>query len=562
MKKLRPSQTRFLPGIITFSLSLVLSSCQTQAKEEEKTGTSTNIPSLFERSDTLPPTVPRAIYPPTPTSSDREDQNQEEIPLLHSSQNDPLPDDPVTAMNLTREMDIAVVLRTLAKGAEINLLLGHHVSGPVALSISKEMPWNELFEQIVEAHSLHYSYRNGLLRVLSREDLEKQIALEQSLRQREEAREARRRAEPLRVELYRARYANAEILAESLKQSFSILQGDSSTGAREQISIISDRDSGLLVIHAPSGFMENVLNLAQNLDQPAYQILIEASIVQTNTETARDLGVQWGGLWSGMDGGQVSVGTPLNFDGDDARGLFNANFPAQFVSEGGAGLTFGATRFSSNTQLQMQLTAMQREGELEIVSNPSITTLDKQTATIESGEERPFRSTTGTGLAATSGVEFKKALLRLEVTPQVIDDDWIKLHIITTKDDFDESRPVTVDDTIQFPIITRSATTTLYLADGQTTVIGGLSTNAQSDQVTGIPLLKDLPLLGGLFRSTKTQNTFNDTLIFLTPRIIPGRSVAEIIHPDSPIPPDLREEPAQKPDSGLEEYPNDPLKEE
>ncbi|MCH8474979.1 MAG: hypothetical protein LAT55_07100 [Opitutales bacterium] len=530
MRKIFPINNPFWRRLPLLATVLLLSSCQATNSTADSHPGPGNIPPLLERVDSPPPTVPRAVTPPPPGSGLAR-QATDPTPAT-SIGNDPLPDFLVTDLELTRDTDLALVLRTLARGAEVNLLLGNKVQGPLEISLSQEISWNDLFEQIIETHSLHYTFRNGLLRVLSREDLEKQTALERSLREREEAREARLRAEPLQVKLYRARYANAEILANSLQESFRLIQEEGSASAGQQMSIIPDKDSGLLIIHAPPSLLPDLINLAENLDQPAYQILIEASIVQTNTETARDLGVQWGGLWSGMDSGQVSVGTPLDFDGGDARGLFNANFPAQFVSEGGPGFTFGATRFSSNTQLQMQLTAMQREGELEIVSNPSITTLDKQTATIESGEERPFRSTTGTGLAATSGVEFKKALLRLEVTPQVIDDNWIKLHIITNKDDFDESRPVTVDDTIQFPIITRSATTTLYLADGQTTVIGGLSTNTQSDQVTGIPLLKDLPLLGGLFRSTKTQNTFNDTLIFLTPRIISGHTVADLFLPE------------------------------
>src|SRR5690606_16781695 len=152
---------------------------------------------------------------------------------------------------------------------------------------------------------------------------------------------------------------------------------------------------------------------------------------------------------------------------------------------------------------------------LHIVSSPSITTLDKQTALIESGEERPFQSSQGAGAATTSVVEFKKALLTLEVTPQVIDGRWIKLRIRTTKDEFDDSRQVIIEGTVQVPVITRSATTQLYLADGQTTVIGGLSTESAINQSAGLPVLNRIPGLRHLFGSDDNRNSFSDTLIFL-----------------------------------------------
>src|SRR5699024_719800 len=146
----------------------------------------------------------------------------------------------------------------------------------------------------------------------------------------------------------------------------------------------------------------------------------------TNSETARQLGVQWGALHTGPDGGQVSIGTSANADG------FNSNFPAEF-NPNLTGFTFGIERLSEHQLLQAQLSALQKEGRLSIVSSPSITTLDKQKATIESGEERPFQSASGTGVTTTPTVEFKEALLSLEVTPQVIDGNWIKLDIHTTK---------------------------------------------------------------------------------------------------------------------------------
>lgn len=434
----------------------------------------------------------------------------------------PLPETPITELQLVEDVDLAVFLRMLARGAEVNLLLGENVGGPIRMSLPQDLSWDAVFRRVVEAHGLHYEWDGELLRVLGREDVERQIAMEETLRVREEAREQRRKAEPRQMELHRVRYADVTRLAASIR---SALGGAEEEGG-QRLSIIPDEDSGLLVVQAPPNRMKQVRRLVENLDQPAYQILIEATIVQTNSETARDLGVQWGYASRDVagDGGSLDLGTSLNPDD------WNMNFPAGFDA-GDAGFSFGLIEAQGATKvLRAQLTALQDDGRLKIISSPSVTTLDKQTALIESGEERPFQSASGTGATTTQTVEFKEALLSLEVTPQVIDGEWIKLGIETSKDEFDDSKAVIIDGTLQVPVIKRSANTMLYLAHGQTTVIGGLSTQTENDSETGIPFLKDIPLFGGLFRNTVNRSAFSDTLIFITPYILPER-VAEWVEP-------------------------------
>lgn len=426
----------------------------------------------------------------------------------------PLPTVKVEDLTLAREIDTAVLLRAMARGAGISILLGDEVGGPIRLSVESDTAWDTLFTDIIETKGLAYEWDGTILKVLSQSDINRQTAIEEALRQREMARQERLEAKPQRLGLYRVKYADSTRLAESVKSGLN-LGGE--PGAAANISLIPDPDSGLLIVNAPPATMERIMRLAASLDQPARQILIEATIVQTNSETARDLGVQWGAYFPTQDDGnlQVGIGTdPTEWDG------FNANFPADFSRED-AGFTFGAIRSTSNQVLRAQLTALQKDGRLEIISSPSITTLDKQTAVIESGEERPFQSASGTGLNTTPTVEFKEALLSLEVTPQVIDGEWIKLQINTSKDEFDDTSAVIIDGTLQVPIITRSASTLLYLADGQTTVIGGLSSQSENDGETGIPLLKDLPLLGPAFRNTVNRSSFSDTLIFITPHVLP-----------------------------------------
>ncbi len=424
-----------------------------------------------------------------------------------------LPTINVTNLAMNREVDVAVLLRALADLADVNIIIGENVQGPIRINLQAETRWDRLFLSTIQAHGLHYEWKDDFLRVMSREDIERQTTMERALGERQKAMEERKSTEPLVLELYRVRYADALKLAASVKAGLA----EAPNSQTAPTSVTADPDSGLLIIHATPGNMTRAKKLAVALDQPAYQILIEATIVQANSETARELGFRWGAQ---SLRGDTLIGTAA------APGDWNSNFPAPF-NPAETGFTMGLERLTGSAFLQAQLSALQREGQLNIISNPSITTLDKQTAVIESGEERPFQSSTGAGFAAVPTIEFKRAVLRLEVTPQVIDGQWIKLLIDTTKDEFDDSQAVVIDGTLQVPITTRAASTMLYLSHGQTTVIGGLSTESKTASESGIPILKDLPVLGALFRNRTNRTALSDTMIFITPYVLPSSTAPQ-----------------------------------
>ena len=432
-----------------------------------------------------------------------------------------LPQIPVSNMVLTHEMDVGVLLRALADAADLNILISNSVSGPVLVNLRRETRWDHLFSAITEAHGLHYDLEGDLLRIFALEDIQRNIAMEQALHDQLQAAEKRMRSEPMVIEMVRVHYADIDNLTDSVRATMQAIFTDldpaveaSASGIeRTRFMIKANKDTGQLIIHGVPGDIARARKLIQGLDQPTYQILIEASIVQANNEIARELGVQWG-LSDVANSGQLETGSTQRGDG------LNSSFPAGF-NPGSSGFIYGARRVRGNEILQAQLSALEKDGRLNIVSRPSITTLDQLTAVIESGEERPFASSAGSGVAAVSQIEFKKAVLRLEVTPHVIDENWVKLDINTTKDEFDDTRAIVIDGNVQVPILTRSAITSLYLADGQTTVIGGLSSEIESLQEAGIPFLKNLPGVGGMFRNRASRNAFSDTLIFITPHILP-----------------------------------------
>ena len=473
--------------------------------------------------------------PPAPDFPGMRDFHAEEAAALESSRPQPLPQIAVKNMVMTRAMDVRVLLRALADAADLNVVITEGVSGPILVSIRRETRWDRLFLAITEAHGLHYNLDDDLLQIFSVADVQGNIAMETALHDQLQAAEQRKRSEPMVMSIVRVRYADIEKLANSVRSTMQAIVADhdpeaapggdpgaalgAALGAeRTGFMVKADTDSGQLIIHGIPSDIVQARKLIQGLDQPTYQILIEATIVQANTEVARQLGVQWG-VFDGSNSGELTTGITPNAGG------FNSNFPAGFDPIG-TGFSYGASLVRGSQTLQAQLSALQKDGRLNIVSRPSITTLDQLTAIIESGEERPFASASGGGIAAVSRVEFKKAVLRLEVTPHVIDKNWVKLNLDTTKDDFDDTRAVIIDGNAQVPVITRSAITSLYLANGQTTVIGGLSSESKSLQEEGIPFLKNIPGLGGMFRNQAGRKTFSDTLIFITPHILPRARTA------------------------------------
>jgi type IV pilus assembly protein PilQ len=207
------------------------------------------------------------------------------------------------------------------------------------------------------------------------------------------------------------------------------------------------------------------------------------------------------------------------------------NFPADLTNatQAGTGMFLGLIGQNSNGILSVQLSALEEEGKLNILSSPSITTLDNLKALIQSGDQVPIP------VVEDNDVEiiYKSALLSLEVTPHVIQGNTLKLDIITTKDEVDFSRRVQNYPTI----ISKKAATNVILYDGQTTVIGGLKKNTSRDREAGIPWLRQVPILGYLFKGEGISDQMEEILIFITPYILKARPDVSTIAPAGTVAP-------------------------
>ena len=446
-------------------------------------------------------------------------------------QNPAAPEKSLPTQKITLKMnkvEVAVLLRAMARAVDLNLIVNESVRGRMDLNI-RNAPWDQVFSGILRTQGLVHAWEGDIIRVISMEDIGKELKQLETEQQIKSKREEIRQTAPMEIRTVHVKYADAAKLRENLEK-FLIPKGE---GAIARGAVMVDEHNNALIIYAVHSDIEYILPLIDELDRPTPQILIEAHIVETTRETARELGVQWGGLSNGGDvwiypGSNSSgvLGQSLSEGAIDPTSGVAASFPAALAS--GTGMTLGlAIEKAGESLLAVQLSALEESGKLNILSSPSITTLDNQTALIESGKEVPYQTIEDDEIQ----IEWKKAVLSLEVTPHVIDETMLKMKIKTNKDELDFSQTVEGNPTI----ITRNAETQVFLFDGQTTVIGGLSQETTSNAESGVPGVKNVPLFGSLFKGSSNSNTMEEVLIFITPHILKEKPTAAVT-PDRSTP--------------------------
>ena len=466
----------------------------------------------------------------------------------------PEPEKPLPTKEISMNMhnvELAVLLRALARVADQNIMINQNVKGKAKINI-KNAPWDHVFRGILSTHGLIYAWEGDIIRIITLEDINHDLEILNADLKKVSARKEyelgieslKARAvmlEPLVTKVLHIKYADPKTLRDNLwkflksgrvgstqlgvygetrAQGTTAAKGIVSTSVRGAIMV--DPHTNSLMIQAIQSDIERLLPLIEELDRPTRQILIEAHIVETSRQTARELGIQWGGLYHKGDGGDNYWITPganstgitgqtLSTGVDPSSGMA-VNFPADLTDAMGLSLGYVAEEIGKSV-ISVQLSALQTEGKINILSCPSITTLDNQMAVIESGRDIPYQTIDAEGNPV---VKFKEAVLKLEVTPYVVDGKTIKLEIKTKKDEVDFTRTVLGNPTI----IRKEARTNVVLFDGETTVIGGLSKETIDDSESGVPWLKDIPLLGYLFKGTSRSNIMEDVLIFITPHIL------------------------------------------
>ncbi len=427
-----------------------------------------------------------------------------------------------------QNISVRGALLIIAEETEINFVISDSVTGDLTLRL-KDVPWDQALETIMQIKGLAKREKNNVIWIAPAEEIteNERLVLESSLQMTE--------LEPLISELIQINYARAEDIADLLKSvravgpnvqpsmfgsvSIAEVQTETNSLLSDRGSVTVDARTNTLLIQDMAGKVLEVRKLISELDRPVKQVLIETRIVIANEDFSRNIGAKLGFTGINDSGGSIigsgslSNTATVRTDGISASGdgSLSVNLPAagiNGVSPASYALTLAKAGAGWAALIDLEISALEAEGNGKIVANPRLLTADKQEAHIEQGQERIFTtSAQGEGSVVT-----KKAVLSLTVTPQITPDDRVILDVFITKDSFVSPTEENIN--------TLKVRTRVLLDNGETVVIGGIYEHQSSETVSKVPLLGDLPVIGVLFKKKGILHNRRELLIFLTPRII------------------------------------------
>jgi type IV pilus assembly protein PilQ len=413
-----------------------------------------------------------------------------------------------------QDIEVRSVLQLLADFTGLNLVVSDSVVGNLTLRL-KNVPWDQAMDIILKTKGLAQRRAGNVILIAPTDEIAAREKLElESLKQVEEL-------ERLRTEFMKVNYAKAEEMAELLNQTDNAILSN-----RGSVSV--DVRTNTLLVKDTSASLVNVRQLLTELDIPVRQVLIESRVVIASDDFSKELGVRFGisrdSLGAGTTGDTAVTAGNLNGIADlvnnntfsTTDGL-NVNLPVQNPA---GSFALALAKLPLGTLLEMELSAAQIEGRGEVVSSPRVITADSHTARIEQGVEIPYLELDD----GDATLKFRKAVLSLEVTPQITPDDRVIMDLDVHKDSVGEL--VSFGAGLSAPSIdTREVQSQLLVDNGQTVVLGGIYETTNSTQVSRVPFFSDLPIIGGLFRSSITIDDRSELLIFVTPKILQGANL-------------------------------------
>ena len=421
-----------------------------------------------------------------------------------------------------QNIEVRSLLQVIADFTNFNIITSDSVSGSLTLRL-KDVPWDQALDIILQAKGLGVKKSGNVLWIAPKEEL---AAKE---KQELEAAAAVQGLEPLRTQSFQLNYTKAAEVKAQLTSSGG--SGGSGNSGGKMISdrgsvIAEPRTNQLFISDIPSR-LEAIQEMIAKLDIPVRQVLIEARIVEASDTFGKSLGVKFGaGAPNGFSlGGNKGMAIGSNY-GDAVTGTTGPStastvpflsMPASSFG-GPAPATFGISLFNaaSSRFLALEISALEADGRGKIVSSPRVITADQVKASIEQGTEIPYQEASSSG--ATS-VSFKKAVLKLEVTPQITPEGSIILDLDVSKD----SRGA---ETLSGPAIdTKHIQTQALIENGGTVVIGGIFTMEETNTTNKVPLLGDLPGVGNLFKNRTKHTEKKELLVFISPKIVSERAL-------------------------------------
>jgi type IV pilus assembly protein PilQ len=456
-----------------------------------------------------------------------------------------------------QDIPVRTVLQLIAEESGLNVVAADTVSGNVTLRLIN-VPWDQALEIVLRAKGLDQRRDGNVVWVAPQSELSNYEKAQA------EARLALEVSAPLLTEYIQVNYAKAEDIAKLLTEESLSNQGGNQGVAGQQRpqrgflsprgAVTFDARTNTILLQDTAEKIVDIRRLINLLDRPVDQVLIEAKIVVATEEFARELGARFGisGGYEDSDGniltttgslvgadrmanlalinrlGGQSSGLPVSSPGSAGAGIqvpsvtdrLNVNLP--LTAPAG---TIGFAILGADYLLDLELSALEREGRGEVVSNPRVITANQREATIRQGDEVGYVTISpSAGTVPIPNVQFKEVLLQLTVTPTITKDGRVYLVLAVSKDDIEGFISTSIGDVPQ--ISTREISTAVLVDNGQTVVVGGVYEFSSRDDLNKVPFLGDVPVLGNLFKRKGRSTEKAELLIFVTPKImvVPGRS--------------------------------------
>ncbi|WP_091355260.1 type IV pilus secretin PilQ [Amphritea atlantica] len=394
-----------------------------------------------------------------------------------------------------QNVEVRSVLQILAEVAEMNLVVSDNVGGNITLRL-KNVPWDQALDLILNTNKLDKREMGNVLLIGTAEEIaeRERVELESSKQVEELA--------PLRTEFIQVDFRKASDMVSRLNEAKLI---------SERGFLLADDETNVLMVRETEKRIEEIRSTLRRFDTEVAQVLIEARLVTANTTVSKDLGIKWGLGYGDADssGNAISIGSSIS--GVSSPGAV----PSGLMVDLGANVTSPASvaigLASNSALLQLELSALESDGRIEVISQPKVVTTNGKAALIESGREIPYQTVQDGDVQ----VEFKDVVLSLEVTPRINPGDRIAMDLVIKKDSVGETL-----SNGDISIIKNLLETSVVVPDGQTIVLGGVFENETQNTVNKTPLLGDLPVLGALFRNKSESNIKSELLIFITPKLV------------------------------------------
>lgn len=384
------------------------------------------------------------------------------------------------------DAEVRKIFQLLSEVSNKNFVLGDDVKGEISLKLVN-VPWDQALDIILDTKELDKREEGNIILVRGKGKFKSLLDEEVELRK------ATLKSEPLETAVYDVNYADLK----GIVSQFNALKTDRGL-------ITSDERTNKIIVKDVKSALDDMRNLLTSLDIPERQVMIEARIIEASTDFVHSLGINW---LSSNDPPGSGKSAPFIADHLTSFGGLTATGAGLGVPGLNTDILFGT--IGKNVQLQMRINAAASAGLVRIISTPKVATLNHKSAKITQGQQIPYTSATADKIET----KFVEAALSLEVTPHINANGTIVMKIDAKND-----APGSTGNPP--PINKKQATTEMLLSDGETTVIGGIYVDSETEGEQGVPWLKDVPLLGNLFKSTDIKKTRTELLIFVTPRLL------------------------------------------